>query len=408
MPAVIQTLDHMRMNLAFRPFQRWVFGLLVCGTDFYVLYVDRAGGFITPTKNIQDDSRLFVRVILHMSNVMTRSQLGQDPDVEYGVRNEGNQTHPWDREFPIYTFPDFSGLGRRIETIGRPLFVASGMLGGGTSVWNVKSRDQPTEYIMKYSHRSVKRKSESQIYAGIQKAIPNGIEGVCEFVDGDDTVWNEAFQRVEMLDLSRDAGTVINPRRDLLKHPLAVEQDRVVHRLRLNSRGESLVCFKDVQHLTDVLISALKGEFSLSWKCSAVKRVSLAHKELTGIGILHGDISAGNILIRKNEDGREGKDGEEQERTPGLLADMELAKVLPGHDPQLTSLLPSPDDAARPGFTVSNDTSVRRLPNSDLSARCISPLQTCSVLFTTDVSKALLRRLSMTSRASFGSRFGPC
>ena len=55
-PAEVQTLDHMRMHLPFRPLQHWVFGLLVCGTDFYVLYLDRAGGFITPLKNIKDDS----------------------------------------------------------------------------------------------------------------------------------------------------------------------------------------------------------------------------------------------------------------------------------------------------------------------------------------------------------------
>ena len=90
---------------------------------------------------------------------------------------------------------------------------------------------------------------------------------------------------------------------------------------------------------------------------------SLAHRELTGIGILHGDISAGKILIRTEENGQGGKGQKGQERTPGLLADIELAKVLPGHDSQLTSLLSSPDeDAAQPEFTVSNDTSVRCLP----------------------------------------------
>jgi Fungal protein kinase len=77
----------------------------------------------------------------------------------------------------------------------------------------------------------------------------------------------------------------------------------------------------------------------------------VAHAALVAKGILHRDISAGNILILK-------EDMKKEKRLPpqGLLADMELAKILPNHDSELSSLLPGIDeDITRPEFTVGHN-----------------------------------------------------
>jgi hypothetical protein len=277
---VLEAIDHMRMHLAMRPFQRWVFGLLFCGTNFYVLYLDRAGGAITEPKNIKTDFPLFVRVVLHMTKGMTRQQFGQDPDVQFGQTfkaediergeadkglrsyNRWHETHPWDKEMPVYTFPGCSGCPR-FQTIGTPIFVVYGLLGRGTSIWTVhpeQNQDAPKQ-IMKYSWRSVEKRSESEIYNDIQSIFPDGIGGVCKFVDGTDAAWNSTFQPVLSDQLGEEPA--INPRRTLLSNKLSTVDDRIVHRLILDTRGQPLNAFRNAAHLMQVLKSAIRGEISL-------------------------------------------------------------------------------------------------------------------------------------------------
>jgi serine/threonine protein kinase len=153
---------------------------------------------------------------------------------------------------------------------------------------------------------------------------------------------------------------------------------------------------------------------------------SLAHKELADKGILHRDISSGNILIakyEKDEGDQEQEDGEDEKgskdekgekgkkekadeaRPAGLLTDVELAKILPGHDPRLQSIIPTITKTG-PDFTVGNDLCSIPYSKHSFSVHCILLQRRYWSISVKNLRSLSLLAFDTIWKASFMSQFG--
>ncbi|TFK83463.1 hypothetical protein K466DRAFT_498420 [Polyporus arcularius HHB13444] len=285
---LIQGADYARMILASRPFQLFAYGMFICGTRFSVGLFDRCGITLSPNMTLTQahDRRQFVRIIVRLLWEMSPVELGLDPTVTllpgetfYQDDFPRFEVTMGDRAAPAGdpTGPDEDpmGLMETFQTVGPPLWLSYSLLGRGTSVWPaLTSNNIPV--ILKTAWHTPGRKAEAEVYAQItalldSASIPHP-SGIAKPSSGGDVLLDGAPLSVRVL---RDFPEELSPPGD------ERITNRILHRVVLETYGKPLWKWSNLK------------EFAL-----ALRDVVQAHKTLYELGVLHRDISAGNILIR--------------------------------------------------------------------------------------------------------------
>ncbi|KAL7284398.1 hypothetical protein ACG7TL_001688 [Trametes sanguinea] len=304
-----QAAEYAAMILMARPHQLAVFGVLFCGHKFCVAYFDRNGIVVSPGYSVVTSSGLkrFIRVILRLTWLASAEDLGHDPAASLAAGHTYCQ-----HSYPSFEVGFSSGSDlRRYRTIGSPLWSSPDLLGRGSNVWLAFDRLQKTMVILKSAWRTVHRQplAESAIYEKIKaifsargEALPRG---VADFATGGDV---EVFgAKLSIYRLRRPV-----PLHDDGESTLCLEgvPDKILHRVALNDVGKPLWKYTDLK------------QFAM-----ALQMIIYAHFDLTTAGIVHRDISAGNLFIRIRASYVEGQGlvREELESPEGFLADFELA-----------------------------------------------------------------------------------
>ncbi|KAH9943551.1 hypothetical protein B0H21DRAFT_491393 [Amylocystis lapponica] len=266
-PALLNRAPHLRIPLLRRHFRpRW--------------------RHVLPYLDMWADVRMFIRVIRRLTRDMTPVELGQDPtvrmlsDAEAGEvrrRAEAIGTHLTGAvDYPTYAVT----MGKRVRcwyTLGAPIWTSLSLLGRGTEVWRVCDSADPNRLlVLKSAWRSSDRPAEAMLYEGISGKHP----GVADYDVGADIVFPGAVERVISVKNLRDSSCD-----DAKDTP-------ILHRLLTRTYGRSMWEYDSELELLKGFRAALEG-----------------HRFLSEQGILHRDISAGNVLLSaaaQPENGYEG------------------------------------------------------------------------------------------------------
>ncbi|KIM31568.1 hypothetical protein M408DRAFT_235220 [Serendipita vermifera MAFF 305830] len=326
---IVQCTDYARLHMALRPFQRFSILFTLCGTIFTGWLIDRVGVIISENVDISkpDGAYTFIRAMMRVTCSMTIHDLGMDPTVFiHGDSAMG------DTEIPSFVVSMPSN--NAYITKGIPIWQSSSVFGRGTVVWNVNEKhvtSQPTEaevsepseagssippgptLILKNAYRGKQRIGESEFYRAIQRAK---IEGLAVFREGGDVNWTSKSQENQGIRLKTSAvGDAEVSERTTSKDRMIsaslhranlnvnLEEDSIAHRLVLESKGKRLSEHDDLCGLLKAVLSCVKG-----------------HESLYEHGILHRDISIGNVFISDAGHSNSNAAG-------GFLADLDMAKV---------------------------------------------------------------------------------
>ncbi|KAF8579377.1 hypothetical protein K439DRAFT_1416273 [Ramaria rubella] len=288
---VAQSADYARLHMSAKPFQLFTYGLLIFGSKFCVAIYDRDGVLFSPTHDMWHDTPIFIRVIRRFTCDLSDVQLGQDPTVRKFPETEALtfQNEAKDLKIPNHTFPIYSiNMGRGNFswcTLGPPLWSSLSLLGRGTIIWRVcEPSNRKKVMVLKNAWRRSERLAESTIYSSIKGSHP----GLVDFHFGDDVVFPTDTDRLITVSHLRDKGTNNEGNTPIL------------HRLVFNTLGRPLWDYKTE-------IELLKG----------LRAALAAHRFLSEQGILHRDVSAGNIMLSARNDPPMGSEG--------FLMDMEFA-----------------------------------------------------------------------------------
>ncbi|KAF8072220.1 hypothetical protein FPV67DRAFT_1623101 [Lyophyllum atratum] len=294
---VTQSADYARLFMSCRPFMLFCVGILISGTEFTVGIFDRDGITFSPAYDMFGDTQMFIRVVRSMACNLSIQELGSDPTVTVLDDDETRRLSGISdaRQVPVYPSAVVRSIGndpRKWCTIGPPIWTSLSLLGRGTNVWRVREYveevdKQPScirgnEMVLKTAWRSSAMTPESDIYMSITQPP----EGLAKFECGGD-VYIDGYRM-----------TVQN----LRGHPVH-EIDSptpVLHRLILSTVGRPLWEYTTDRELLVGFRDALK-----------------AHKDLCDQGILHRDISAGNVLLTANPNAS----------FRGFITDLEFARI---------------------------------------------------------------------------------
>ncbi|KAH9935475.1 uncharacterized protein B0H18DRAFT_951014 [Fomitopsis serialis] len=325
--AILQCADYARYHMAFRPF--WIFSvtLLITGTVFRVMIVDRDGVVLSPLHSIYDDNKsrdpgrqpdakTFVRVVRALTRRLTDYQLGQDPSVTPVTRDElsgylqEGSSIPASVEsvihleggdyYPSYRISRFGKDSGTWCTVGPPIWVSLSLLGRGTEVWRVVELCQSGGkwvltgdiHILKSAWRNPLKLAETDVYnviAGLKREADDADErtksasgaadqdkkptfpaGIATHRYGSDVFYYkdpQTWSKITTANLRGDADDPNCP-------------SKALHRIILPMVGQPLWKYTDELQLLNAFYAIVE-----------------AHQYLCEKGILHRDISAGNMLL---------------------------------------------------------------------------------------------------------------
>ncbi|KIM23225.1 hypothetical protein M408DRAFT_332430 [Serendipita vermifera MAFF 305830] len=318
--------------MSLRPFQRFSILFSLCGTFFTAVLIDRIGVIISNNVDISKPSgaRTFIQALVRVTCNMSIYDLGMDPTVSL------NETSAMgDSSIPRFVVTVPSKAYKTVHTYitrGIPIWQSSSVFGRGTVVWNVdelsatsksvtpegieKSQEESNTLpnsglILKSAYRNKERIGESEFYCAIQGAK---IDGLAVFREGGDIYWDSYSAKLQKdqptLDTDEaesrdhtDSSVAISTSLHRTQLGLKVEEDSIAHRLVLESKGKRLSEYEDLYGLLKAVLACVKG-----------------HETLYANGILHRDISIGNVFISDS-------DQSDPRTTLGFLADLDMAKV---------------------------------------------------------------------------------
>ncbi|KAL0955611.1 hypothetical protein HGRIS_001846 [Hohenbuehelia grisea] len=331
--AVCQAADYARLHISSRPFQLFSVGLLIFGLEFMIGIFDRDGVTLSPVYSLDTNLKTFVKVVRRLvSPHLTNIALGRDPTVSqlplahplYAVIRSAAVTLRASPDFPSFvvsipkelTKLDHGMILReRVEdpwvTIGPPVWVSFSLIGRGTNIWRVARitmesgiwtfvRDSGV-FILKDAWRNSWRTGEAAIYG----SLPSHPTGVARFLQGGDVVFpSDKKEVISAYNLRNLPGADIYAEENL--QPIGPssgdgQPTAVLHRLVLQTIGRPLWDFVNYVELMRAFRAAITG-----------------HEALVDQGILHRDISPGNIMISAESNPTPGEEG--------FLMDLEFAK----------------------------------------------------------------------------------
>ncbi|KAI0935651.1 hypothetical protein AcV5_004012 [Taiwanofungus camphoratus] len=298
---VAQAADYARLILCARPFQLYVLGLLIYGDNYCMAMFDRGGVILSKEKHLRHDLELFVRVIYRLTCDLSPVELGHDPTVALLPQ----QTY-YQEPYPSFRVTMGAGDSHAWQTEGPPIWSSLSLVGRGTSTWLAfmdNTNYTPRQHvILKVTWRSEARMDESAIYS-----IIGNVEGVAQFDTGGDVMFP-----------SRISGAANRITIEQLRRGMRTTRNSVLHRLSLYSVGRPLWHY----HTDEELIIGFRAALQ-------------AHKRLAQKGILHRDISAGNILLAPP--GQSVQAGFE-----GFLTDFDLASLHEKCEQIISEAVPTP------------------------------------------------------------------
>ncbi|KAI0758423.1 hypothetical protein BD413DRAFT_618146 [Trametes elegans] len=292
-----QAADYARVIMIARPFQLYVYGLLFCGHSFVLALFDRRGVVVSKDYSIKSPEGL-KNLIAPLSLVQNHSYC-QD----------------YAKQYPRFQFSMWSDT-RSWTTFGPPIWTYPSLLGRGTSVWRTFAPDGRA-MVVKMAWRTENRMSESDIYQEIARIYNSRLDelprGMAQFYEGRDVMY--LGERISVYRL-REPVDPYGPHkvgdepapRGFSAH-LRVSQDEpnaFLHRVTFADTGKP----------------------------------SGTHQDLCEHGIIHRDISVGNVLIRTdvsittNAAGEQTVTVTDREPPEGFLTDFELAKIAPTYPPR--------------------------------------------------------------------------
>ncbi|KAF7986652.1 hypothetical protein HWV62_26484 [Athelia sp. TMB] len=299
---VVQAADYARLHLSGRPFQLFSVVLLIFGSHFCVAIFDRQAVTFSPSYDIWDSPDVFVRVVRGLAQNASLVQLGQDPTARVLDDHEVQEvlkkypdsfaTRPTPLGYPTYEVSMGAGTGRWYTT-GYPIWFSLSLLGRGTVVWLVVDKTSGGVTVLKTAWRAGNRLAESKIYGMLEGKTHRGL---ATFVSGDDVVFPENGRAISVAEF-RGSDEICSP---------------TLHRLFLNTLG------KPIWEYNGSELTLLKG----------IRAALRGHQFLYENGILHRDVSAGNILLAFEDNPEDGAEG--------FITDVEFAYI-------------ADDDSASPG-----------------------------------------------------------
>lgn len=342
---IVQCTDYARLHMALRPFQRFSIIFSLCGTVFTAWLVDRVGVIISDNVDIRTPEGVstFIRALVQVTCNMNAYELGMDPTISlYGNSAMG------DAEIPRFSV---SMPSMKIYlTKGTPIWQSSSIFGRGTVVWNVEelpatqetgNRDSQAQedtamptLILKNAYRNKERIGESEFYRAIQGGH---IEGLAVFREGGDVYLNQKLTgsiggKEEQTD-DKNTPQKEHPSNKLVATSLhraglssTFTGDSVTHRLVLESKGKRLVEYGSLLGLLKAILASVKGKAFTPRRFRS--NIVTGHEGLYNHGILHRDISIGNVFMSSPG-----------QANPGFLADLDMAKVY--DEEKLASLIGS-------------------------------------------------------------------
>ncbi|GJJ15495.1 hypothetical protein Clacol_009773 [Clathrus columnatus] len=303
---VAEAAEYARAHLSL-PFQLFSIGLFIFGKQFCVAIFDKDGLQFSPVYDLWDNLDILIRIIRRMCHEMSPVDFGQDPNVSILSRDDPNSVACHSiatmlangdadlikevSNYPTYAI-DFCNVN--YYTIGFPVSNSLSLLGRGTCIWRVST--SPGEslatgvfVILKTAWRQSNRPSES----AIMERVKGNHDGLVQYLQGSDVFFPSSSP------ISPAKITTTNLRNQN-RH---VEGDTtILHRLIFKTVGRPIWEFDSYL------------EFFL-----AIKAALNAHKFLADQGIMHRDISAGNVLLSSNPNAPDSQ--------KGFLIDLELAGV---------------------------------------------------------------------------------
>ncbi|KAI0027774.1 hypothetical protein K488DRAFT_90471 [Vararia minispora EC-137] len=298
-----QCADYARMHMSGSHFRVFSVGFLVFGVNLCTTIFDRDGVVFSPTLSLEDPigRRTFFKLVYSLAFILSEVELGLDPTV---IRVPPSLV-PDNKGYPAFIIPPLAPDEAYWITAEASLWTSVSLLGRGTCVWPVRALESKDprrsvkdtvssgtlnpvllgassgskRYILKNAWRRVGRDSESLVYQYIQSR-GEGHPGIARWTAGADVGVSVAGLHAQ------------NP--DVL---LPIDS-QVLHRLVIEPVGKALNKY-------DTELELLKG-FKMSLE---------GHKWLCDMGILHRDISPGDLFLSDDPE------------VPGFLADVESAII---------------------------------------------------------------------------------
>ncbi|PPQ83145.1 hypothetical protein CVT25_005388 [Psilocybe cyanescens] len=295
---VIQSANYAWLFLSARPFMPFCVGILIFSTEFYVGIFDRDGITFSPIYDMCEDTETLVRVVRSLAWELFIQDLGLDPTVCILSDKVTKELTGADK-YPPAVVESVGSDSRQWCTIGPPIWSSLLYLGRGTNVWRVREVVQGVdqqlllqgnEMIMKTAWCSSSRTPESNIYMSIQ----TNPKGLAKFECGGDVRFPGYYARfpITVQNLKSKVRQLLNLTHDPPKP--------VIHRLILGTIGRPMRDYKSDLELVQGSRDAVQ-----------------AHNTLCEIGVLHRDISAGNVLLTETQD----------PRSRGFITDVEFAHL---------------------------------------------------------------------------------
>ncbi|KAF5341174.1 hypothetical protein D9611_006062 [Ephemerocybe angulata] len=243
--------------------------LLLTETRVRLVHCDRSGGYKTTSLNIHDNPRTFIRLILGLSSPR-ESALGLDSSVQWTVKNGIRIAG---------TIATLDASGKRIKhqlIMGATHFATHTVRGVGTVCWLARDKTGK-RLLIKDAWRTDAQVPE---YTFMEQA--KGLAGVVQILASEDA-------RVQTKALRTEGPDFGSP--DFY--------NRTMCRVTMECYGSALHRFSSQIHAISALRDAIQG-----------------HWNLLKAGLLHRDVSMGNILL--------GAEGASVGRR-GFLIDLEMA-----------------------------------------------------------------------------------
>ncbi|KAF6765518.1 hypothetical protein DFP72DRAFT_798204 [Ephemerocybe angulata] len=256
-----------------QPNRLFVRVLVITEKRVRLIQYDRAGALYTPLINYHDNPHMLIRFVVGLAS-RYEDQLGLDTSVQWGT--QGGRKTP-----VIITITDpFTGLPRVYTMLTvRPFINRADLCGRGTRMWDVTDKDGG-DLVLKDAWSTGAHGKPEHVYL----AKAEGIEGVQRLVDYEDRT-------------GRPNGEIRSFRPASVWRPFT---NKSFQRIVTPLYGSPIERFNDEAELLEALHDAIA-----------------AHRKLLERGVLHCDISTGNILF-----------GEGKNPSPGLrgiLIDLDYA-----------------------------------------------------------------------------------
>ncbi|KAF4580507.1 hypothetical protein EYR38_003105 [Pleurotus pulmonarius] len=331
---VCQAADYARLHLSSRPFQLFSVALLIFGPKFMVGVFDRDGVSLSPTSDFCDSGegfRTFIKVVRRLvSPRLSDFDLGRDPtatplrdspQLHAAVRDLATSLGASPDVLPYVvlcpkectTMTDSVSPPTYIQdgwvTIGPPIWVSLSLIGRGTYIWRVIQVTMESGSwsiaigasisILKNTWRSSDGVGEAFVYRGLNEHPP----GVARFLQGGDVLFPGTEMQISVHNLRcHYPYDTLLQRGETNAESNAAPSTTVLHRLILQTIGRPLWHFVSYLELLKAFRAAI-----------------VAHQQLLAHGILHRDISAGNIMISASSNPVAGEEG--------FLMDLEFARI---------------------------------------------------------------------------------